>query len=104
MLTCHFLVTRVSLEVHDESGETAVLRGTGTSQQDPPGEVPQLQVQAPAQAHLHHRRQEAAHQRVQADDEVEETGDEAVLHCGVGARRKRQEEQRAAVGPRALSS
>lgn len=86
------MIVRVSLEVHDKPGETAVLWGAGAPQQDSPGEVPQLQVQATAQAHLHHRRQEAAHQRVQADDEVEETGDEAVLHCGVGAWRKRQEE------------
>lgn len=42
---------------------------------------------------MHYRRQEAAHRRVQADDEVEEAGDEAVLHCGVGARRKKRQEQ-----------
>ncbi len=87
------MVNRISLEVHDEPGETTVLWGAGTAQQDPPGEVSQLQVQAPAQAHLHHRRQEAAYRRVQADDEVEEAGDEAVLHCGVGARCKKRHEQ-----------
>lgn len=78
------MFNRISLEVYDEPGETTVLRRAGTAQQDPPGEIPQLQVQTQTQAHLHHRRQEVAHQRVQADDEVTETRDEAVLHCGVG--------------------
>ncbi|XP_022611921.1 transcription factor SOX-6-like isoform X3 [Seriola dumerili] len=75
------LCSRLSLESHDQPGETAVLRGAGPSEQDPLGEISQLQVQATAQEDLHHRRQEAAHRRVQADDAVTTSGDEAVL-CG----------------------
>lgn len=74
--------SRLSLESHDQSGETAVLRGAGPLKQDPLGEISQLQVQAAAQENLHHRWQEAPHRRVQADDAVTASGDEAVL-CGV---------------------
>lgn len=76
------ICSRLSLEGHDQPGEAAVLRGAGPLEQDPPGEISQLQVQTPAQENLHHRRQEAAHRRVQADDAVTASGDEAVL-CGV---------------------
>lgn len=76
------MCSRFSLESHDQSGETAILRGAGPPKQDPLGEVSQLQVQATAQENLHHRRQEAAHRRVQAADALTTPGDEAVL-CGV---------------------
>lgn len=76
------MCSRFSLESHDQSGETAVLRGAGPPKQDPLGEISQLQVQATAQENLHHRRQEAAHRRVQAADALTTPGDEAVF-CGV---------------------
>lgn len=67
------------MESHDQPGETAILRGAGPLKQDPPGEIPQLQVQASAEENLHHRWKEAAHRRVQAVDEVTASGDEAVF-------------------------
>lgn len=76
------LCFRLSLESHDEPGEAAILWGAGSSEQDPLGKISQLQVQAPAQEDLHHWRQKAAYRRVQADDAVATSGDEAVL-CGV---------------------
>ena len=73
------IFSRLSLESNDQPGEAAVLWGAGPFEQDPFGEISQLQVQAAAQENLHHRRQEAAHWRVQADDAVTASGDEAVL-------------------------
>lgn len=70
---------RFSLESHVQSGEAALLRGASPLKQDPLGKVSQLQVQAPAEENLHHRRQEAAHRGVQADDAVSTSGDEAVF-------------------------
>ena len=60
---------RLPLEVHEQPGETALLRGAGQTEQAAPGEVPRLQVQAAAQAHLHRGGQAAAGGRVQGSDE-----------------------------------
>lgn len=74
---------RISLEIHVQPGEATLLWRTGPAKQDPPREVPKLQVQAPAETHVHRGWQEAPDWGVQATDALPEAGDETVLHCWV---------------------
>lgn len=67
------------MEGDDERRETAVLRGAIPAEQAAHGKAPGLQVQAQAEAHLHSGRQKAQNLRVQADDEVQATGDEDTM-------------------------
>lgn len=62
-----------------ELREAAVLRGAVAAVEAAHGEAPGLQVQAAAKAHLHRRRQEDAHLRVQVADAATAAGNEAAL-------------------------
>jgi len=65
-----------------ELGEAAVLRGTVAAVQVAHGEAPGLQVPAAAEAHVHRRRQEDAHLRVQIVDAAAAAGDATALVPG----------------------
>jgi len=69
-------------------GEAAVLRGTVAAVQVAHGEASGLQVPAAAEAHVHRRRQEDAHLRVQVVDAAAAAGNAAAL---VPGRRRRDE-------------
>lgn len=55
---------RISLEIHVQPGEATLLWRTGPAKQDPPREVPKLQVQTSAETHVHRGWQEAPDWRV----------------------------------------
>ena len=75
-------VTRCPLEGDDQRAEAAVLRGAVASEQAAHGGAPRVPVPAAAQAHLHRRRQEAAHLRVQGADAAAAAGDAQSLVSG----------------------